>query len=226
MMRGISHHHRREVGVNLTGGRTNSVEICQKILGAPKLDDMLKAFQEERGLPINVPDQRFVQKYGLSKPEKKEATGEDDVIITDGHGFQWGRTGGYEVSTKGDRRFSALVSRLSDGFTIEEHYQLRLKGHGALGVDEWKVGKGKAPVGHWPGDTLYEAYRDLWFQWADENPALIDELRHKARQHDGMLSDQFATTPISQARALADVLNTKFDSSQGEPLDGTWASAA
>jgi hypothetical protein len=45
-MQGISEHHRREVGVNLTGGRVNAVEICQKILGAPSLDQLLAGFEE------------------------------------------------------------------------------------------------------------------------------------------------------------------------------------
>ena len=34
--------------------------------------------------------------------------------------FTYGRTGGYEVSTQGDKRFSALVARMPDGRTIEE----------------------------------------------------------------------------------------------------------
>jgi hypothetical protein len=45
-MRGISEEHRREVGVNLTGGKTNAVEICQKILGAPTLDQMLGMMED------------------------------------------------------------------------------------------------------------------------------------------------------------------------------------
>lgn len=49
-MLGVSTHHRREVGVNLTGGRVNAVEICEKILKAPTLDDLLQGFQERHGL--------------------------------------------------------------------------------------------------------------------------------------------------------------------------------
>ncbi|MFO5890478.1 hypothetical protein ACLBSJ_32170, partial [Klebsiella pneumoniae] len=44
MMEGISEHHRREVGVNLTGGRVNAIEITQKIMGAPKMDTLLEKF--------------------------------------------------------------------------------------------------------------------------------------------------------------------------------------
>jgi hypothetical protein len=42
---------------------------------------------------------------------------------------------GYEVSTVGDKRFSALVAKLKDGRTIEEAYQLDVKGFRQLGND-------------------------------------------------------------------------------------------
>jgi len=96
---------------------------------------------------------------------------------------------------------------LSDGYSIEEHYQLAVKGHGVLGVDDWRIGKGKPPKGNWQGEELYLAYRALWEQWARENPQLMGELRSIVRDHGYLLSDRFATTPISQARALADILN-------------------
>lgn len=57
-MRGISEDLRREVGVNLTAPKANAVEICQKILGAPKLDDMLGMFQAhlaKKGPPLAPP---------------------------------------------------------------------------------------------------------------------------------------------------------------------------
>lgn len=43
-LQGVSDHHKRELGVNLTGCRTNVVEIAQKILGAPKLDNLLAGY--------------------------------------------------------------------------------------------------------------------------------------------------------------------------------------
>lgn len=52
---------------------------------------------------------------------------------------------GYEVSSFGDKRFSALNAKLSDGRTIEEAYQLDVKGYRKFG-DLWKLGKGKAPL--------------------------------------------------------------------------------
>ena len=76
---------------------------------------------------------------------------------------------GYEVSTKGDERFSALNAKLKDGRTIEEAYQMDVKGYSSV-----KEGKGKPPK-----DTnidTYAEYKKLWQRWAYENPDLMDEL--------------------------------------------------
>lgn len=64
--------------------------------------------------------------------------------------YQWSRypkhgKENYEVSSKGDRRFSPLFAKLSDGRTIEEAYQLDIKGYRKFGND-WKLGKGKPPM--------------------------------------------------------------------------------
>ncbi len=118
--------------------------------------------------------------------------------------YRWARFDphGYECSTAGDRRFSALCARLSDGRTIEEAYQLDVKGYRALGND-WHLGKGEPPLHR--VNNLWESYLSLWRQWAEENPALMADLI--ARAHGGVLTDRFAATPISQARALAHLLN-------------------
>lgn len=85
---------------------------------------------------------------------------------------------------------------------------MRVKGWGVLGVDHWKAGKGKPPKGKWVGDTLFEAYLELWRQWVELNPALLNELAVRAQAHDGKLSDMFAHgRPVNQARALAYLLN-------------------
>jgi hypothetical protein len=49
-MQGIPEKWRREVGVNLTAPKVNSVEILQKIMGAPTMDDLLVAFLKDRGV--------------------------------------------------------------------------------------------------------------------------------------------------------------------------------
>lgn len=134
--------------------------------------------------------------------------------------IQWARiaSNNYEVSSKGDRRFSALYATFKPGTiidgvdvsgkTIEDVYQNVIK----------KSGKGQAPA---KDSKLYNeslktqkeredfsytnGYLPLWQEWARQNPELIEELREKAKGK--ILTDQFANTRVSQARALADILN-------------------
>lgn len=129
---------------------------------------------------------------------------------------------GYEVSSKGDMRFSAFNARLSDGRSIEQHYQCDIKGYSSI-----SEGKGKNPINpkylnHEANQTssnssivvplyvinrdlLYQDYRNLWIQWAGQNPDLLFNL---ATQSIGKeLTDMFATSDINQARALTEILN-------------------
>lgn len=131
----------------------------------------------------------------------------------------WARTAenGYEVSTRGDKRFSALVATFNKGTiidgvdvggrTIEDVYQSVIK----------KSRKGQAPA---KDSKLYneslktkeeredfsytEGYLPLWQEWARQNPQLMDELRIKAQGK--TLTNQFANTRVSQARALSEIL--------------------
>lgn len=50
-----------------------------------------------------------------------------------------------------------------------------------------------------------EGYLPLWQEWARQNPQLMDELRIKAQGK--TLTDQFANTRVSQARALSEILS-------------------
>jgi hypothetical protein len=120
----------------------------------------------------------------------------------------WNRycSGAYEVSSKGDSRFSALRARLTDGRTIEEAYQLDVKGYRATS-NNWRAGKGKPPL---IKRDLWPEYLGLWKSWAEQNPALIDELEQLVvLEGIGILTDCFATTSTNQARALADILNAR-----------------
>ncbi len=118
--------------------------------------------------------------------------------------WPWARfsDNGYECSTVGDKRFSALVATLKDGRTVEEHYQLTVKGYGKFGND-WRLGKGKPPLD--PTVDLWAEYLLLWRTWAAENPDLIRDLAQRARGK--VLTDRFASSPVSQARALAQILS-------------------
>ena len=110
---------------------------------------------------------------------------------------------GYECSSKGDRRFSALFAMLSDGRTIEEAYQLDVKGYRAISAD-WHAGKGKAALNGKSRTALWPEYLGLWRQWCIENPELFSELRALAR--DKVLTDQFAATENNQAHALSTLI--------------------
>ena len=52
-----------------------------------------------------------------------------------------------------------------------------------------------------------EGYLPLWQEWARQNPKLMEELRENAKGK--TLTDRFANTRVSQARALADILNSQ-----------------
>lgn len=120
--------------------------------------------------------------------------------------FTWSRYGGYECSTKGDKNFSAFCAILSDGRSIEEHYQCDIKGY-QPGGKNWKLGKGKPAL----NDTtnLWLEYLKLWVIWSRINPDKIEFLTTKAIEHNYILSDRFATSPINQARALSVILNKR-----------------
>lgn len=120
--------------------------------------------------------------------------------------FTWSRRGGYEVSTKGDKRFSALVAKMPDGRTIEQWYQCDVKGYD-IGGTNWKLGKGKPPAYVLDPKTQWEMYLNLWKVWALTHKDLIMDLHSKAVSHGGKLSDRFANSDINQARALAQILN-------------------
>lgn len=114
--------------------------------------------------------------------------------------FTWQRRGGYEVSSKGDQRFSAFFARMPDGKSIEYHHQVHNKGYPSI-----SEGKGKSPLN--TNIDLWEAYLNLWRVWANNNLPLMRELYKAAKEKNCILSDCFANTEINQARALATILD-------------------
>jgi hypothetical protein len=121
--------------------------------------------------------------------------------------YTWKRFGGYEVSTQGDKNYSPFYARLSDGRTIEEAYQLDVKGYRKYGNDPM-LGKGKPPLDK--SKDLWKEYLALWELWCEENPTLLRWLKIRVDRHGKILSDRFANTPINQARALAYCLNRLY----------------
>lgn len=113
---------------------------------------------------------------------------------------------GYEVSSAGDQRFSALFAEMPDGRTIEMHYQCDVKGFNPGGTN-WRAYKGKA--GSLPPRGRLSGIMALWREWSLLHPELIDELDREASAHDDVLTDRFARSDINQAHALAVILNMK-----------------
>lgn len=125
--------------------------------------------------------------------------------------YLWSRDKGYECSSKGDKRFSALFAKLPDGRTIEMHYQCDVKGYDPGGRD-WKLGKGKPTLDPTiTSQELWRAYLRLWQEWAEWHGKEIEELREHAKANGNRLRDSFATSEINQARALAEILNREFE---------------
>lgn len=68
-----------------------------------------------------------------------------------------------------------------------------------------------------------EGYLPLWQEWAKQNPELMDELRAKSAGK--TLTDQFANTRVSQARALAEILNSQSGEVKATTLDKVLSSS-
>jgi len=114
---------------------------------------------------------------------------------------------GYEVSSKGDRRFSALYARLPDGRIIEDAWGQ------AKGYSDGRTAKGRPALT--PDFDYWGTYKGLWQQWADANPQLMDELA--AASQGQVLVDRFAKTDNNQARALAEILAERPAPMPGQP---------
>jgi len=144
-----------------------------------------------------------IKSWGELKDTKK-------AIIKD-NDYKWSRysDNSYEVSSQGDKRFSALIAKLKDGRTIEEAYQLDVKGYRKQG-NNWSLGKGKPPIRNITKEQQWNEYKELWKTYLSENPNLLKDLQQKAK--DKVLTDKFASTDISQARALTEILNEQGNS--------------
>ncbi|WP_199028440.1 KH domain-containing protein [Ralstonia sp. ASV6] len=173
-----------------------------------KTDSLLQAVQScngflDEGRESHVVDANDLHVYSVDVRKQLQA-----LQLERRSAFAWSRypfagVEGYEISSAGDKRFSALNARLADGRTIEEAYQLDVKGYRVQG-NHWRLGKGKSPLQPMTQDEIWKAYAGLWRQWADENPTLMAELRQAVAGK--VLTDKFAATPVSQARALAEIL--------------------
>lgn len=124
---------------------------------------------------------------------------------------KWARRdpNGYEVSSRGDRRFSPLFAEMPDGRTIEAHYQCDVKGF-EPGSSTWRQFKRQRPPGK-TEEELWEGFLGLWRTWALAHPKEMIDLLHRAATHGWVLTDRFATSRINQAHALSVLLNEELE---------------
>lgn len=155
---------------------------------------------------------------------------DDPVVNNNTTGkVQWARyaDNSYEVSSKNDSRFSAMYATFKPGTTlfghdvsgrtIESVYQHGVK-QGDWNTDnnnETGAPKDKSIItGNTEDDSYSQGYLPLWQEWAKQNPELIEELRKLSEGK--TLTDQFASTRVSQARALDDILNSTEPNKKNE----------
>ena len=142
-------------------------------------------------------------------------------------GYSWAvqSNNSYEVSSRGDSRFSALNARFKPGTiifghdvsgrTIESVYQNGVKQGNWATDSNAKTGAPRSKEiikGNTSEDSYREGYLPLWKEWAKQNPSLIEELSIKAAGK--TLTDMFVSknTTVSQARALSEILNERYPS--------------
>jgi hypothetical protein len=118
----------------------------------------------------------------------------------------------FEVSSRGDKRFSAGWAEV-DGRTIEDIYQVDIKGGVKTGSGRFAYStKGNPPA---PGslasrmtaDEQYEAYKDLWRKYFDQNPEALQEVARKSQGK--VLTDIYGSGDVNQARAIHDILTER-----------------
>ena len=98
---------------------------------------------------------------------------------------------GYEVSSRGDKRYSAMYATLPTGQTIEQAYQSA-------------KGTGKGQPAKDPNFDYWGTYKGLWNQYFDANPEALTEIARLSKGR--TLTDQFANTANNQARAIHEIL--------------------
>lgn len=101
-----------------------------------------------------------------------------------------------QINKDNSKDFQDNKGRVQNFF--RENYNIHL-------INEYFFEKGKHET--FEDFSYYEGYLPLWQEWAKQNPELIEELREKSKGK--TLTDKFASTRVSQARALADILNSK-----------------
>ena len=130
-----------------------------------------------------------------------------------GKGTSWGQkpegVPSFEVSTKGTnegKRYSAFNARIRarGNKSIEDIYQVDIKGGEKLAAGKYSK-KGRLYDGPLTDDQLYDEYKNLWRQFFDENPLRLTEISNLTEGK--KIIDRYASSDISQARAIYEILS-------------------
>jgi hypothetical protein len=123
-------------------------------------------------------------------------------------------THNYEVSSHGDKRFSAfyaLIPYRDKLKSIENCYQNDVK----YSLSKSYVGKGKYD----PNISLnvyYDEYKKLWLLHYEKNQDVWLDLVNIIKEHTNF-TDKFASSDVSQARVVSEIVNEKHN------LKTTWS---
>ena len=209
------------------GDRFDSDDVAAAV--GPMTRDKMVSFRQrimDAAIEMNPrQDRDFIERQMdayLSKVEIEEQVVKTENTEGETADQAWARYSaeGYEVSTAGDRRFSALNARFADGtllggvdisgMTIEDVYQhiVKRSGKGLPPATDSVVYNPDLHTDVEKENYSYDnGYLPLWTIWARQNPRLIAELRRKSEGRP--LTDKFASTSVTQARALADILRRR-----------------
>jgi hypothetical protein len=117
-----------------------------------------------------------------------------------------------EVSSEGDKRFSAFYAKV-DGRSIEEWYQAAKVFHNGMefvtGLN-WREAKGRKPVNN---TEVRKLYSELWDRYIAEHPELLPVLQRMSGMQDifGVPGHVCQATELWRIRY--DSMNLKFDGS-------------
>lgn len=112
-----------------------------------------------------------------------------------------------ECSSQGDKRFSPFFARIKSrgNKSIEEIYQSsKIFKDGTNGNEDWKLNKGKKPVNLLEVRLLYS---QLWNEYIDENPELIEVLKSYPGLSDKFGSDNGACQAVELWRIRNKAMN-------------------
>jgi hypothetical protein len=69
---GIDDRTQRSIGINLTGGHINAVEICTRVFKAPTFDQLLADLLQSKGIQTDAVDVTWIDDHSGDEEELQE----------------------------------------------------------------------------------------------------------------------------------------------------------